>query len=108
MIVGKAEVLSARFNTRSEADVVRATLETMGYEPQEVSYVADALLCSSTFDEVGSHWAQMGRRGVLGGGAIGAIAGIATSIGSVAFWGRSEHSSVREQAESSAFSWERA
>jgi uncharacterized membrane protein len=86
-MVQNAEVLGARFATRSEADVVRTAVEALGYDPMEVSYIADAATCSSTFDEPGSHWQKMGLGGSLGGGTLAGVGGAIAGIGTVAFLG---------------------
>jgi hypothetical protein len=82
-----ADVLGARFDTRAEADVVRRSIEALGYDPKEVSYIVDTTLCSSTFDEPGSHWREMGIKGLFGGGAFGAVAGVVAGLGSIALLG---------------------
>lgn len=87
MTTGKAEVFAASFKTRDEADVVRKAIEAMGYDPKEISYIVDAASCSSTFDEPGSHWRQMGIGGVVAGGAAGAVAGAVIGLGSILFLG---------------------
>jgi uncharacterized membrane protein len=73
MATGIVDVLAASFKTRDEADPVKKAIEAMGYDPKEVSYVIDAATCSSSFNEPGSHWRQMGLGGVVAGGAVGAV-----------------------------------
>jgi uncharacterized membrane protein len=88
--VGPAEVLAARFQTRAEADPVREKIQGLGYDPMEVSYIADASKCSFTFDEPGSHWNKMGIRGVVSGAATGGIVATAMTglgLGSLVFLG---------------------
>jgi len=87
MATGNAEVIGARFQTRQEADAVRATIESWGYDPKEISYILDRAKCSSSFDEPGSHWRRATAQGIVGGAAFGGIAGEIATIGSVALVG---------------------
>ncbi len=75
-----AEVFGARFDTRNEADSVRTAIEAAGYDPSELSYILDSSVCSSTFDEVGSHW----RAGPIGGVVAGGALGLGTAAGMAA------------------------
>ena len=89
-LIGNAEVLAARFHTRAEADRVREEIEALGYDPLEVSYIADPTKCSFMLDAPGSHWAKMGMRGLSGGGAVGAAISVAMGalgLGSVVAMG---------------------
>jgi hypothetical protein len=87
---GPAEVLAARFETRDAADVVRRQLESIGYDPAEISYISDASKCSFTFDGAGNHVARTGLGGIVGGGSLGAALSAGASafgLGSLVFLG---------------------
>lgn len=78
---GPAEVLAARFEARDAADAIRRRLESIGYDPAEISYISDASKCAFTFDAAGNHVTRSGLSGIAGGGSLGA----AVSGGAVAF-----------------------
>jgi hypothetical protein len=87
---GPAEVLAARFESRDAAEVVGRQLESIGYNPAEISYISDASKCSFTFDGAGNHVAISGLGGIAGGGALGAAVSAGASalgLGSLVFLG---------------------
>jgi uncharacterized membrane protein len=87
---GPAEVLAARFDTRDAADAVRRQIESIGYDPAEISYISDAAKCSFTFDSAGNRVTSSGLGGIAGGGSVGAAVSAGASalgLGSLVFLG---------------------
>jgi hypothetical protein len=76
-----AHVFAARFVSREDTDAMRAKLETLGYEPNEISYISDPEKCSFTFDDTGSHVGRASLEGVAGGAALGA--GVSVGFGAL-------------------------
>jgi hypothetical protein len=87
---GPAEVFAAHFQSSAQADIVRAKIESMGYDPREISYISDPSKCDFAFDGTGTHWAKAGLEGLAGGGIVGAgvSAGISVlTLGSIVVLG---------------------
>jgi hypothetical protein len=58
-------------------EVFEKCIEAAACDPTELSYILDSSVCSTTFDEVGSHW----RAGPIGGVAAGGLLGLGTAAG---------------------------
>ncbi len=69
---GPATIYGARFENFAEADAVRSKLQSLGYDPREISYISDPEKCSFTFDGAGSHVPKAAAEGMVGGAAVAA------------------------------------
>lgn len=76
---GRAKIFAARFDDRSDAGAVRRKLESLGYDPAEISSISDPEKCSFTLDGAGNRVPRAGAEGLLGGAVFGGGVGATTA-----------------------------
>jgi len=89
-LTGPARIYAARFDSRADADTMRTKLESLGYDPAELSYISDPEKCSFSLGGAGSHVGKAGAEGLVSGAAIGGAASVAIAalgLGSIVLLG---------------------